>query len=326
MSNTNSAKALRSPVAKATGYEGYMGDLVAWQFARGGDHAFKAPRDKVRAVFEANGFGKCLDDKLSDPAAALAEATRQGKVGRGFIAQEFAKKNDDTPYAVGIYYRSGAGEHGDEMVCSARVRIEGGLAVVRGPEGGLPTDVDQDKAKQCGIIAAEIAKAANLRITHIFSTELSGAIVAAGRECWWASFRRAGGVYWVHADKAPRFRALLDALEPLGGFWATLQPLYGDEDGRTMRNIKSAATGALEAELDELVADLKKAQADGMKEASVETRRVRCQELVIRANLYRAVLESSHAGIVQRIDGISRDYGKLLDTTETDNAFDTAGI
>ncbi len=326
MSNTNSAKALRSPVAKAIGHEGYMGDLVAWQFARGGDHAFKAPRAKVQAVFKACGFAKCLDDKLSDPSAALAEATRQAKVGRGYIAQEFAKKNDDTPYAIGVYYRSGAGEHGDEMVCGARVRIEGGGAVMREPEGGLPTDADQGKAKQCAVIAAEIAKAANLRITHTFSTELSGAIVAAGKECMWASFRKAGGVYWCHADKAPRIRALLDALEPIGGFWATLQPLYGDEDGRTMRNIKSAATGALEAELDELVADLKKAQGDGMKEASIEVRRMRCQELVIRANLYRAVLESSHAGIVQRIDGISRDFSKLLDTSDTDKAFDTAGI
>ncbi len=308
-----------------------MGDLVAWRFARGGDHAFKAPRAKVEAIFLAAGFGGCLDDKLSEPAAALAEATRQAKVGRGFIAQEFAKKNDDTSYSIGVYYRDGRGEAGDDMVCCARVRVItlGGVQLADSfpPEGGVPSFADAAKAQRCGQIAIEIAKATNLRITHTFSTELSGAIVEAGRRCFWAAFRKAGGVYWVHNGYAPRMRNLLDKLEELGWFWSTLQPLYGDDEGRTFKNVSAAATDAIADEIDELVAELKKAQdAGGMREKSVEARRVRCQELVIRADLYRTVLESSHAGIIARINTIHSNFGKLLDLSGDDAAFDTSGI
>lgn len=331
MTNGNSAVALRSPVAARDATEdGYMGDLVAWRFARGGDHAFKAPRDKVKAIFQAAGFGGLLDDKLSDSKLALSDAARQAHVGRGFIVQEFAKKNDDTPYAVGVYYREGKGEAGDDMICCARVRIvtRAGveLAEVFEPEGGVPSFADADKAKRCQLIAAEVMKSANLRMTHTLANELSEAIVAAGRSCMWAAFRKAGGVYWVHSKHAGAVRNLLDSLETLGGFWTTLQPLFGDGEGRTLKNISAAATETIVAEIDDLVADLKKAQADGMKEKSVEARRIRCQQLVIQADLYRAVLEKSHASIVGRINTLHTDFGKLLDTSETDNAFSTEGI
>ena len=199
--------------------------------------------------------------------------------------------------------------------------------MVHDPEGGVPAHANGDSARHCKTIAAEIAKAANLRLTHTFSTELSNAIVEAGRRCFWAAFRKAGGVYWVHATHAHRLRALLDGLEQLGGFWATLQPLFGDGDGRTLKNVRAAATEALSAELDELLADLKKARdKGGMREASIEARKVRCQELVIQADLYREVLETSHAAIVQRIDQISRQFGQLLDFDADLDAFDTSKI
>ena len=306
------AHAQRSPVPAMIG--GYLGDLVAWQFARG-LHPFKAPRSKVADIFFDAGFAACLDTSLEDPARAMSDAARHGKIGGRIKVHELAKPNKDTPTAFGVYFREGVeGEKGDDWPCGARIRVEQGAVVALPPEGKL-------EIKECMVAALDIAKRANEALTHTFANELSDAIVAAGRSMYWASFRKAGGVYWVHETKAPRIRKLLAALEELGGFWATLQPLFGDSDGLSARNVSMAAESALEAELTELAADLAKAKEKGMRDASLEAREVRCQELTLRISLYRDALAERTTIITQRLERIRKEFGSLL-KTDDDKAFE----
>lgn len=311
------AVAKRSPLNLVG--DGYLGDLVAWRFARGNE-PFKAKRSEVRAVFEDHGFASCLDDRRADPVQAMAEAARSTRTGARVKILELARPNKDTPTAFGVYFREkGEGEGGDDWQCGARVRCEKhagvDLIVALPPEGKI-------EIKQCMTAAAEMAKRANEHLSYTFANELSEAIIAAGERCYWASFRQAGGVYWIHASRAQRIRKLLDALEQLGGFWATLQPLYGDDEGRTMRNVGMAAELSLEAELEELAADLKKAEEKGMRPATLEAREVRCQEMAIRVSLYRDVLAGKTAAITQRLDAVRARFGKLLNVSKNDSAFD----
>lgn len=304
--------AKRSPVPQAMG--GYMGDLVSWQFARG-THPFKARRDRVRDIFIDCGFAGCLDPKLEDAGLAMADAARHTRIGGKVNIKEFARPNKDTPTAFGVYFRGEvSGESGDEWTCGARIRVEGGSVVALEPEGKLGI-------KECMIAAADVAKHANEMLTHTFANELSDAIVAAGRSLYWASFRKAGGVYWLHETRAPKFRKLLDGLEDLGGFWATVQPLFGDDGDRTMRNVSMAAEGELERELEELAADLAKAKDKGMRNASLEAREVRCQEMTLRIALYHNVLAGKAAVISQRLERIRKDFGALLNV-DNDQAFE----
>lgn len=306
------ATALRSPVS-SYGLGGYMGDLVAWQL---GD--FKAPRDVVQEIFERCGFAGALDPRLQDPVAALNEAARTGDKGSGIVVKPFARPNKDTPLAFGVYTRTKAnGEIGDEWLCGARVRVEGARVVATSPEGKTELEAD----KQCLKVAVDIAERANLRLDTTLSGELSNAIVEAGRSCYWASFRKAGGVYWVHADYAPKFRGLLLALEQLGEFLPTLQPLFGDGEGMTMRNIGIAATSAMEQELEDLAADLVKAEDKGMRASTLEARELRCQQLVLRAELYREALAGKAEAIGTRLADIHARFGKLLNVNQ-DAAFE----
>ncbi len=307
----------RSPVPSA---DGYLGDLVAWTF---GDAAagkeFSVGRYKVEDIFKEHGFDP-KDLLLSGGIGRmLTLAPRSGGIlpGKNLMVKELARPNKDTPVALGVYLRNPGSESGDGWEMGARVRIHNGVAVAMPPEG------QQLSEPNCCVLAGQIADRANHLDDYVCNQELSGAIVRAGRECAWAQFRRGtGGAYWVPPHTAERFRGLLDALEKFGGFWPIVQPLFGDDEGRTSANVHAAALESLKSELEEVSADLEK--ADELKKKTLEARVDRCREIVIRANLYAQALRADLPKIVSAIEAVSGKYASLLDYSSELAAFDTA--
>ena len=173
-------------------------------------------------------------------------------------------------------------------------------------------------------VARLIETEANDLLVNVKNNELSHAIIAAGNSLRWARFRKAGGVYWVPSYGAPKFRALLDDLEKNSSdrFFATIQPLFGDGDGRTVRNLSAAAENEIVSELEELTADLEKAEKDGMLTKALETRIVRCQELLIRADLYGEVLRDTAGKYKEIADDMRARFSKVLTPASADELFE----
>jgi hypothetical protein len=293
----------RSPVPAATG--GYLGDLVTWRFG-----AFKAPRKAVHDLFRRLGFESCLAWDLSSPGRALQTASVNGiKFGERIVARPLERPNRDTPVAIGVYERQGKpGEGGDDLVCGARVRIQSATdtAIALPPEGkpGLP---------ECLRVAEDIAKRANELIDHVENQELSHALVAAGNESFWAPFRSRGGVYWVPATKAETIRELFDSIEKLGEFFATIQPLFGDDSGRTARNIGGAAAEAVKAELDEILEGIELAKDGKLQRKGIITRIEHCQELMIRVEAYRLALAEKAVSFGSTIERAMTQFNTMIE-------------
>lgn len=306
----NEPRARRSPVPAAVG--GYLGDLVAWRFDN-----FSKERRAVVALFSDLGFQAAFEHDLSEPRRALAESFREGiDYGRFLVARPLERPNKDTPYALGVYLRVRKdGEGGDDFVCGARVRLDAnGVAVALPPDG-------KDPEADCLECAEQIAARANRLRERVESTELSHAMLSVGYKLAWAKFRSTGGVYWVPACNAPRMRELFDALEKLGGFTATVQPLFGDDAGRTMRNVGGAASAAIAEQIAELEKELEKAKIGKVGKRGLASRVADCQTVLIQAGLYREVLAGELATIEQTLAGIGAEFKQVIAGLDRDDAF-----
>ena len=306
----------RSPVPTADG--GYLGDLVSWQLGSLYGQEFSVDRALVRQVFIDAGFDWV---KLSEgcartnPTYALCEAVRRAQPGRNRVIKQLARPNRDTPVAFGIYERQARDEGGDDLVPGARVRIEQDLPTALPPEGKIGII-------SCVSLACAIESEARLLLSTVQHGELSELILCAGRSLGWAPFRRAGGAYYLRPDRAQRFRALMDGLEKIsfyGGynrqhFFATVQPLFGDSDGRTAKNVRDASTALITDELAELAKDLEKAQAGKIQKRAIETRVTRCQELLILAQEYSDVLADRLAELEGATNKMRDQFGAMLKT------------
>jgi hypothetical protein len=278
--------AKRAKAASAVADDGYLGDLIAWDFEGTG---FSVPRADVQALFDACGFENCLPWVDETVAHALSRAPRTNvRKGRGIVVESLDRHKSDTGYAVAVYRKETVeGEVGDEFVAGARVRVDPstGRAVALPLEGQTTAD------PRCMSVAQDIADKANEIAFNVVNDELSKALTTAGARAMWARFRRnAGGVYFMPAANAERFRNLLDGLEAMGGFYGTVQPIAVDGDGRSLRNASRAAVGSLEDDLTKLTAELKKAQDGTARESTMEKRIVELDALLARADLYGELL------------------------------------
>lgn len=311
MSNTTieTSSAKRSVVARAakSAVGEYIGDMVAWDF-----ESFSARRDVVRALFAKHGFAGIVSNEDIDISSALSAAASGGrgvKFGRGVVAEPFKRPRKDTPISIGIYFRQTIdGEGGDEFTPVSRVRVESGRAVARPPEG--KSAYDGPRAEQ---VAQNLAERANEIAVSVDNIELSQALVAAGKRTWWSAFRSKGGAWFVHASQTAKLRGLLDDLEQFGGFYPIVQPLNVDAEGRSERNATRAVAGTLEAELKRLSDDLAKATDVGMQNRAIETRLSDCDDLVVRAELYRDLLAEKSIEIAVAAAAIKARFTKALD-------------
>ncbi len=316
----------RSPIRSAEADS--IGYLVAWQFARPGfdEGEFDVERAIVEALFAKYGFAGALDGCRADPVDALKTAAKRGKRGTHIMVEQIEIKGKDAPLVMGVYYQIPRAEElgGDEWILGARVRVEGGTCVVRTEQPGPVQVLTGPQYDACRHVAQDVASRANRLMTHTQNTELSYALVEAGRACMWAPFRKAGGVYWCPAgDRTENYRQLLLGLETVGLFWPTVQPLFGDADGLTVRNLGAAAESALLGEIKELTDELARAEGGKtMRESTVQARRLRCQQLVIQAEVYRSVLAAKVDTFGASLKAVHERFGNLIGEIGDDSAFD----
>jgi hypothetical protein len=209
---------------------------------------------------------------------------------KGLFVQAFARPKGDTAAAFGIYVVLGRdGEVGDEHTCGARVRVDRatGQVVALAPEGspGIKPALD---------LAEQIATRAEHLRTHCETGDITTAMVNAVKALSGVPLRKWGGFYLLPPSSCQRWMALRPGLETLGVEIITME-LY-DAPG-AMATASAAASGALEADIAELLGDLEKVATTGMRQDAIHRRVATCDELVAKAELYRGVL----AGLTDRI-------------------------
>jgi hypothetical protein len=263
----------------------HIGDLITWNTDR-----INVSRVDARQVFDLIGLGGLVPDV--DPATMLSRAAGEVRRPDGIVLRPFAQPNKDTPAAFGIYQvKARAGEAGDEYVYGARCRVNltTGLVVALPPEGVPVVDAALSHAEA-------VAARANHLLTHCETKDLSHALVDTVKALSGVPLRNKGGFYLLPPTSCPTWVRIEPELERMGVHPITIEM----HDAPTNMNVaKSAAASALEADIQELMADLDKAAAEGMRKGALERRVAFCKELKAKAELYRGVL----SGITDKIAG-----------------------
>lgn len=263
----------------------HIGDLISWNTER-----INVSRVDARRVFDLIGLGGLVPDV--DPATMLSRAAGEVRRPDGIAVRPFAQPKADTPAAVGVYQvKARAAEAGDEYVYGARCRVDlkTGRAVALPPEG-VPV-IDTALAH-----AEAVAARANRLLTHCETKDLSAALVGTVKTLAGVPLRDKGGFYLLPPTSCPTWVRIEPELELIG-----VHPIRIEmHDAPSNVSVaKTAAASALEADLQELMADLDKAAAEGMRKSALERRVTFCRELKAKAELYRGVL----AGLTDRIAG-----------------------
>jgi hypothetical protein len=315
------ARAVRSPIGTN------VGQLVAWQFSRPGHNEgeFSIPRGIVRRIFVEHGFAGALGDRRADIEVALLQATRQGVTrgavaGHGYFSEPFKQVDKGLPMAVGVYVQLVEGSENEVWPCGARVRINAATGTCFADD-----PIDGAANPKAIMVAQDIARRANALTDTVTNNELSEAIRAAGESCYWAPFRKTGGVYWMpDCEASRRYCQLLLNLEKLGNFFPVIQPLAIDAGGLTVRNVSMAAEDALLREIADLDAELVKAKDAGkeIRESTVAKRLERCQGLMVQAESYRAILEGRVDELKVAIKATYEKFGEAIGKVGDDSAFE----
>jgi len=276
----------------------HIGDIVGWNTER-----INVSRERARALLKPEGFDHLILDV--DPATALSRAAGEVKRPSGILVQPFANPNGDTPASFGIYVRkSGGGEAGDQYPCGARCRVDlAASRVVSLPPDGAP-GLEEAMAH-----AENIAAHANHLIAHCETKDISGALVAMVKALSGVPLRNRGGMYLLPPSSCERWQRLKPALEEL-----RIEPItiVMHDAPDNIATAKSAAQGALEADIGELLKDLEKATTDGMRQDAL-TRRVQfCNELVAKAELYRGVLAGVSDKITAKVKELQDSFQRQL--------------
>lgn len=313
--------------AASTGKTGMLGDLVFWDF-----YNVRVSRLALRDVFAQHGFVTkptgapyVMSDERSVGDAIMRARGTDGQ--RGVKVVPFKQPEKDTPASLGFYWHEGkAHEVGDEFPCGARVRAENGKAVACEPANGPDPRLNEEQVQKCRAAAEFVAKRANELMNAVDSNELSTAMCAAGSASGWVTYRRnLGGLWFIYEDGSNRranFRSLVNAVEKLcgGSFVPTVNALIVDEDGINMSTAHRAMGWALEDELQDLVKKLEAARKPTTRTSTIEERIGECQALIIRANIFRSMLEDKADTVADKVRKLKDEFGALLDPTSS-NAF-----
>jgi hypothetical protein len=284
----------------------HIGDLISWN--TGGIDVL---RSLAREVFDIIGMGRLVPDM--DPETALNRAVKEARLKRadGFVAQQFKRPNQDTPLAWGIYeVTANDGEDGDGLVIGARVRLESGIAVARAPINGSANP-------ECMAKAQVIAEHANHLISHAETRDISVALTSAVFLLSGVPMRNRGGFYLLPPGTCEQWHALITDLTKLG-----VEPLVIEmfDAPHAVAAAASAARGALEEQIAELVSDLDKAKGDGLRSDALERRLASCDALCSRAMLFQDVLHDLAERIRDRAAGLRTEFAKLVKSTDDADA------
>jgi hypothetical protein len=275
----------------------HIGDLVSWN-----TDGIDVPRVEARETFGLIGLARLIPDM--DPSTALNRAVKEARLRRadGFVAQPFKRPNQDTPLAWGIYeVRANDGEGGDALVLGARVRLENGVAVVRGPESTEPS-------AECMQRAQDIVEHANHLMTHVETRDVSGALTATVAALSGVPLRSRGGFYLLPSATCEQWAALRPGLEKLGVGPFVIEMF---DSPQALATASTATRSALESDINELVADLDKAKGDGLRSDALERRLAACDALCARATLFRDVLQDMADVIQSRANALKAEFAKV---------------
>jgi hypothetical protein len=290
-------------VAAAGGH--HIGDLISWNSER-----INVSRVDARRVFDLIGLGALVPDV--DPATMLSRAAGEMRRPDGIVTRPFAQPNKDTLAAFGVYeVKARAGEAGDEYVYGARCRVDltSGRVVALPPEG-VPI-VDTALAH-----AEAVAARANHLLTHCETKDLSAALVGTVKALSGVPLRDKGGFYLLPPTSCPTWERLEPELVLIG-----VHPIRIEMHDAPSNVLvaKTAAASALEADLQELMADLDKAAGDGMRKGALERRVAFCKELKAKAELYRGVLAGITDKITAKVDTLEQRFQQHLTGAVPDN-------
>jgi hypothetical protein len=301
----------------------WYGDKIEFCY-RGVD----TPRSLAKLIFEAHGFG---DHVVTDPRpeTVLKDTAKRGSKPAGYICRPFVSPLPDTPLAIHTTRVTGTDESGDEYTCGARNRIgfradpttgeQVPFVTAKPPEG--QTEFADSVAHER---ALWIAEAANHRLSHVLTADVSAATRNALESVGCAKSIGGGNNYWVPAAVAERVHAFLaDVATRLGAYHlrvAITSLGAPSEKG----SFAAAAAVSLEDDVSRLEADLEKALADAAsptinkktgkpraKTATLTHKVELAQEIQAKIGLYRSVIDNR---LSKRLDELS---AKLEDSFRT---------
>lgn len=282
----------------------HIGDLISWNTDR-----IHVSRVDARKVFDRIGLGLLVPDV--DPATMLSRAAGEVRRPEGIVVRPFAQPKNDTPAAVGVYeVKPRAGEAGDAYIYGARCRVNlmTGLIVALPPEGVPVVDA--------ALVHAEaMAAQANRLLTHCETRDVSAALVGTVKALSGVPLRDKGGFYLLPPPSCATWVCIEAALETIGVHPIRIEMHDAPSNVSVAR---TAAASALEADLQELMTDLDKAAADGMRKGALERRVALCKELKAKAELYRGVLSGLTDKINAKVDTLEQKFQQHLSGTGTD--------
>lgn len=302
-----------------------IGIEVSWSFGFGDAEAVSLPRADVRAAITSNGFsGKLIEDLAPNTALRKGLLLVKGR-SKTIVIQELRRPNKDTPMSVGIYQvQPETGESGDNVVCGARVRVQGDAIEALPPEG-------RDWIPECETVANELARMANNLLTNVVNRDISDALTSIGWEHAWITRRRnSGGVYFMPSGpSAERFVSLLQDIQALTAgsarqyqFVPQIMEVYAKP--LTLSMWSHSARDQYDAQVDELVVQLKKVSADSTRESTLEKRADDCDRLIAQAESHRLFLQEHVEVLSVELRRVQAEFRKKLEEArgEAQKAFD----
>lgn len=239
----------------------------------------------VRAAFARAGFPD-VSPTVRTNAACLAAALSTVYARRGVQVRSLGTDCyavvEDVPKAVDLRMT-----HND--LNAARVNADGTLTIRESDEADrirVAYEVARSQIDHDGLSAA---------LTRVVQESLVGTPV-----------RPRGGVYWVPAQNADRWRALGSALEelPAGNGRASLYAVTTVGDADTVKAIASAFVREADAEVDALREELPE-----IGKRAATNRAKRLAELSAIADYYAQVLGASLDAVRQRIEVVGAQAG-----------------
>jgi hypothetical protein len=291
-----------------------IGIEVSWSFGDGDAEAVRLPRADVRAVLAKHGFDVSLiDDMSSDTALRKALLMVKGR-SKTIVIQELRRPNKDTPLSVGVYQvQARDGESGDNVVCGARVRVQGARVECLPPEGGT-------FIVECQNVAHELARIANSLISHAVNRDISDAITHIGWSCFWITRRRnSGGVYFMHSGPAAeRFIGMLQDIQALTShsarryqFFPQIMEVYAKP--LTMAMWRDSARDQYEAQVQDLLEQLKKVNSTSIRETTLEKRAEECDRIIAQAESHRLFLAEHVEVLAAELRKVQAGFLKKLE-------------
>jgi hypothetical protein len=304
----NGAAALQHAQQRVAAAGGqHIADLISWNTER-----IAVSRVDARRVFDLIGLGALIPDV--DPATMLSRAAGEVRRPDGIVVRPFAQPNKDTPAAFGVYQvKTRAGEAGDDYVYGARCRVNltTGLVVALAPEGMSVIDTALAHAEA-------VAGRANRLLTHCETKDLSAALVGTVKALSGVPLRDKGGFYLLPPTSCPSWVRIEPDLELMGVHPIRIE-MHDAPSNKTVA--KTAAASALEADIQELMQDLDKAAAEGMRKGALERRVAACKVLKAKAELYRGVLSGLTDKITGKVSTLEQQFLAHLGQAGTEVVF-----